>query len=50
MSAVWAWIRSALGLDIFDRVNALEKRVAHNEGSIEGAITAFKQFAKDASR
>lgn len=41
----WNWIRRLLGLDIFDRVSALERRVAHNEGAIEGAINAFKDFA-----
>lgn len=50
MSTVWAWIRRALGLDIFDRVTALEKRVAHNEGAIEGAMHAFEQIVKDARR
>lgn len=50
MTSVWAWIRRALGFDLFDRVAALEKRKAHNEGAIEGAINAFEQMVKDARR
>lgn len=45
-----AWLKHALGLDIRARVSALEKRKLHNERSIQGAIDAFKQMAKDAER
>lgn len=48
--SIWGWIRRTLGFEILDRVNALERRRAHNENSIDGAIAAFKQFAKDNSR
>ena len=45
-----AWIRHLLGLDIRDRVSALEVRRRHNERSVKDAVAAFKQFAKDAER
>lgn len=47
---IWAWIRKALGFEILDRVDRLEARINHNEKSIQGAIDAFKKFAKDAER
>lgn len=45
-----AWIKKVLGFDVKDRVTALEKRQVHNRQSVQGAINAFKQFAKDAER
>lgn len=50
MSTLWAWIRRMLGFDIFDRVSALEERVAHNESAVDGAMQAFAQLVKDARR
>lgn len=44
------WIRHQLGLDVKDRVAALERRRHHNEQSVRGAVDAFKQLAKDAER
>jgi len=49
MTAI-AWIRHVLGLDVRQRVKELEKRQLHNRNSVQGAIDAFKQFAKDAER
>lgn len=48
--SIWAWIRKALGFEILDRVDRLEARMKHNQESTQGAIDAFKQFAKDAER
>lgn len=45
-----AWVRHKLGLDLKDRADALKERKLHNERSVNGAIEAFKQFAKDAER
>lgn len=45
-----AWIRHVLGLDMPERVHALELRKAHNKGAIEGAIKAFDQVVKDSRR
>ena len=50
MSVLWVWVRRALGLDVFDRVAALEARARHNNQATKGAIAAFAQFAKDAER
>lgn len=49
MTAV-GWIRHMLGLDVRDRVAALEKRRLHNEQSVRGAVDAFKRLARDAER
>lgn len=45
-----AWIRHMLGLDVKDRVTALEIRRRHNERSVRDAVAVFKQLAKDAER
>lgn len=51
MMSLWAWVRRMLGLQVFDRMAALERRAAHNRAATNGAIDdAFKQFAKDARR
>lgn len=45
-----AWIKRVLGFDVLDRATALEKRKRHNQNSTDGAIAAFKQFAKENPR
>lgn len=47
---VVGWIRHMLGLDVRDRVTALEKSRLHNEQSVRGAVDAFKKLARDANR
>lgn len=44
---IWAWFRHALGLDIRNRVDALEQRKAVNESAVIGAIEAFRRMAGD---
>jgi hypothetical protein len=43
-----AWLRHVLGLDVKERVVALEKSMPRNRDATRGAIEAFKQLAKDA--
>lgn len=45
-----AWIKHLIGLDVKERVAALELRKQHNERSTMDAIDVFKQFAKDRKR
>lgn len=47
---MWAWIKHVLGFDVRRRVRSLETRMTHNENAIDGALAAFKQFAKDARK
>lgn len=47
---MWARLKHWLGLDVRARLRAVELRVAHNEGAIQGAVAAFRQFAEGAKK